>query len=77
MGLKPRCCSTAACASEGIVGILYLKRLPPKKPQSSKTPKRFKRNEAIRRRFAQGETVADLASEYSISVQRVHQILRA
>jgi hypothetical protein len=67
----------AACASEGIVGILYLKRLPPKKPQSNKTPKRFERNDAIRTRFAQGETVADLARDYGISVQRIHQILRA
>jgi Mor family transcriptional regulator len=46
-------------------------------PQNDKPPHRVDRNEAIRRRFSTGEAVADLAHEYGISVQRVHQILRS
>jgi hypothetical protein len=60
-------------------GILYLKSVPPKKPQNDKTPHHLERNDTIRRRVAAGagEAVADLARAYGISVQRIHQILRA
>lgn len=33
------------------------------------------RNEAIRHRYAKGESLSDLASEYGISPQRVYQIV--
>jgi Mor family transcriptional regulator len=43
---------------------------------SGETPKQTERNEEIRARYAAGESAADLAKEYRISVQRIHQILK-
>lgn len=42
---------------------------------NSKTPRKVSRNEIIRQRFAAGEPMSDLSSEYGISRQRISQIV--
>jgi hypothetical protein len=46
-------------------------------PKSRKTPKKTGRNNEIRRRYKNGETMAQLAQHFSLSEQRIHQIIRA
>jgi Mor family transcriptional regulator len=48
----------------------------PTEPQSRKTPKKAERNRQIQAQYAEGIPVPQLAKEYGISEQRVHQILQ-
>jgi len=59
-----------------IVTRLYSKQPLPKHPKSRKTLKQTERNNAIRARYAEGVSVHELAKEFGISQQRIHQILR-
>jgi hypothetical protein len=64
-------------AMHGFVKILTRDQIISDTPKSGKTPRKADRNHSIIVRVQQGETVPDLAREYGISEQRVHQILRA
>jgi Mor family transcriptional regulator len=50
--------------------------LYPTEPQNDLEPAQTERNEEIRARYEAGETGASLARAYSISEQRVNQIIR-
>jgi hypothetical protein len=67
-----RCNTTSAT-------LLVLARLyqgfPQPKIYNYKVRKQIERNEAIRRRFANGEDTITLAHEYRISRKRVYQII--
>lgn len=63
-------------ATARILKLLYGGETPPPTPISNKIPQKAARNETIKRRYAAGESVPDLAREFGISEQRVHQILR-
>jgi hypothetical protein len=63
-------------AAQGILKLLYLDQSPPKSPLNNSTPTKIRRNSEIKRRYANGESVPDLARVFRISEQRVHQILR-
>src|SRR5258708_9002301 len=69
-------CSTPSTASLRIVLQVYLGVRTPKTPVSDKTSRQLTRNETPRQRIACGQIVSDLAREFGISVQRIHQILR-
>jgi Mor family transcriptional regulator len=56
--------------------LLYLGQKMPQFPLTNHTPTKLTRNQEIRERYAQGETIADLAVAYEISEQRVSQVLR-
>ncbi len=75
-GFQPTSCSTPSAASLRIVLRVYLGVRRPETPISDKTPRQLTRNETIRQRIASGQIVSDLAREFGISVQRIHQILR-
>lgn len=47
----------------------------PAKPQNAAAPVQVERNAEIRARYAQGETVGKLATEFGISEQRNSQII--
>jgi Mor family transcriptional regulator len=42
----------------------------------SPTQQKVKRNAEIKRRYTNGVSITTLASQFDISVQRVHQIIR-
>lgn len=48
----------------------------PVEPQTDLVPEKAERNAEIWARYAQGETVGQLAAAYNISEQRVSQIIR-
>jgi hypothetical protein len=64
-------------AMHGFVKILTRGQVISDTPKSGKTPRKTDRNQSILLRVQQGETVPDLAREFGISEQRIHQILRA
>jgi len=63
-------------AMQGFVKILTRHEIISDAPKSGKTPPKTDRNHSILLRVQQGQTIPDLAREYGISEQRVHQILR-
>jgi hypothetical protein len=54
---------------------MYIGHKAPLAPPSSHTPSKPARNQEIRQRYAQGETVVNLAAAFDVSPQRVSQIL--
>jgi Mor family transcriptional regulator len=56
--------------------LMYIGQKTPPFPLTDHTPGKYERNRRIRARYAQGETVVDLAAAFDISQQRVSQILR-
>jgi len=54
---------------------LYKDTPLPQEPISHKTPKKSERNQVIRERYNNGETIADIARDYKLSEQRIHQIV--
>jgi Mor family transcriptional regulator len=56
--------------------LLYLGQKISLVPLTDHTPTKLTRNQEIRKRYAQGETIVDLAEAFAISAQRVSQILR-
>ena len=73
-GFEPTACLTPLQAVRRVLERLYdgiplLSTLQP-----IKTPKQSERNAEIRRRYAAGESLLDLATEYGLSKQRIHQI---
>lgn len=55
---------------------MYYNQSLPQTPLTSATPTKAERNAEIRHRVVKGELIPDLATEYGISEQRVHQIIR-
>jgi len=74
-GFHPISCSTPSRGSRYIIVVLYLGIPRHLLPKNDQTPRRIERNELIRQRYAAGESVAALADEFGISVQRLYQIL--
>ena len=56
--------------------LLYIGQKMPLAPLTDHTPTKLTRNQEIRERYAQGETIVDLAEAFAISEQRVSQVLR-
>jgi Mor family transcriptional regulator len=56
--------------------LMYIGQKAPIEPLSDHTPSKPTRNREIRQRYAQGESVVNLAAAFDISPQRVSQILR-
>lgn len=56
--------------------LLYQGIPTPQEPQNDGTMPKTERNAEIRARYAEGDvSVADLAAEYGLSPQRIHQII--
>lgn len=66
---------TVSQAASRILDWLYDGIPLPEVLQPNQTQPKITRNEAIRKRYAAGETLVSLATEYGISKQRVHQIV--
>jgi Mor family transcriptional regulator len=56
--------------------LMYIGQTAPDFPLRDHTPSKHERNRRIRARYAEGETVVELAEAFDISPQRVSQILR-
>jgi Mor family transcriptional regulator len=56
--------------------LMYIGQKMPMVPLTDHTPGKHERNQEIRERYTQGETIVDLATAYDISQQRISQILR-
>jgi Mor family transcriptional regulator len=56
--------------------LLYIGQKLPHFPLSDHTPRQYERNHEIQSRYANGETIIDLATNFGISQQRVSQIVR-
>ncbi len=56
--------------------LMYIGQKIPLAPLTDHTPSKLTRNQEIRERYAQGETIVDLAEAFEISEQRVSQVLR-
>lgn len=71
---------TALPTLEQAVGLfvsrLYAGLPLPPAPLDRNTPTKYERNAAIRRRYAAGDSLTQLAADYSLTIQRVHQIVR-
>jgi len=48
----------------------------PQSPLTDKHVSRSKRNQCICERYAAGETLTDIAADFDITIQRVHQIIQ-
>jgi hypothetical protein len=55
--------------------LMYLGQKASTVPLTDHTPTKHRRNDHIRRRYQQGETVMRLAAAFGLSQQRVSQIL--
>jgi hypothetical protein len=55
--------------------LLYIGQKMPLAPLTDHTLPKFTRNQEIRERYAQSETIVDLAEAFEISAQRVSQVL--
>ena len=56
--------------------LLYIGQKVPMFPLTDHTPSKPARNQEIRARYGQGETMVDLAATFGVSQQRVSQIIR-
>ncbi len=65
----------AVKAMSAVLYLLYRDVPTPTSPLSLKIQEKKERNAAIRQRFYEGESLTELAHAYSISEQRVHQIV--
>ena len=65
----------SAKCMETTLWLLYRDLPIPASPMSLKIKEKKERNVAIRQRFAEGETLTELAAAFGISQQRVHQII--
>jgi len=64
-----------AYAARRMILEIYAGILLPQKPVSHHTPAKCERNEEIRLRHKQGETMATLAEVFGLTEQRVWQIV--
>ena len=56
--------------------LMYVGQKTPDLPLTDHTPSQHERNRRIRTRYAQGDTVVELAEAFDLSPQRVSQIVR-
>jgi Mor family transcriptional regulator len=56
--------------------LMYIGQKIPLAPLTDHTPTKLTRNQEIRERYAQGETIVNLAEAFEISEQRISQVLR-
>jgi Mor family transcriptional regulator len=56
--------------------LMYIGQKMPLAPLTDHTPSKFTRNQEIRMRYTQGETIVGLAAAFEISEQRILQVLR-
>jgi len=75
-GLEPRGLQHPVAAIQYGMLLMYVGRKMPLAPLTDHTPTKLTRNQEIRERYAQGETIVDLAEAFEISEQRVSQVLR-
>jgi Mor family transcriptional regulator len=68
-------CSTPDQAARYLLCLLYLDSATFSTPRTDKTPPKLSRNAEIRARYEAGETIAELARAFGISIERIHQIL--
>jgi hypothetical protein len=73
-GYDPIACLTPLQAVRRVLYWLYDGIPLPSTLQPNKTQKQSDRNAIIRRRYAAGESLLDLATEFGLSKQRIHQI---
>src|SRR5216684_9081503 len=73
-GYDPIACLTPLQAVRRVLYRLYDGIPLPSTLQPNKTQKQSDRNAEIRRRYAAGDSLLDLANEYGLSKQRIHQI---
>jgi hypothetical protein len=73
-GFQPTVCLTLSQAVQRVLERFYEGFPLPSTLQHNKDPKQSDRNADIRRRYANGESLLDLANEYGLSKQRIHQI---
>src|SRR5258708_5815526 len=59
-----------------LLTLLYRNIPSPLTPKSNKTPPKTERNREIQARYAESVSVPQLAKDFGISEQRIHQILR-
>jgi len=76
-GFQHPACLTLAEAVYRVLDRLYDGIPLPSTLQPNKTPKQSERNAEIRIRYAAGESLLDLANEYGLSKQRIHQVATA
>jgi hypothetical protein len=75
-GLERRAFQHIFSAIQYGMQLAYIGQFSPKKPITSHTPTKQRRNTEIRARYAAGDTVEHLARLFGISPQRVSQIVR-
>ena len=75
-GLEPRGLQHPVAAIQYGMLLMYIGQKMPLAPLTDHTPSKLTRNQEIRERYAQGETIVDLAEAFDISEQRVSQVLR-
>ena len=59
-----------------ILDLLYINSPLPSSPITRRIVAKRYRNQEIRERYALGETLAEIAEDYGISEQRIHEIVR-
>ena len=62
-------------ATQAVLLLLYRDQPVPQFPKSDKWKRKTRRNEQIRARYAEGESIPELAKAFGLSNARVHQIL--
>jgi len=62
-------------ATQAVLLLLYQGQLIPQVPKSDKWKRKTRRNKQIRDRYAEGESIPELAKAFGLSNARVHQIL--
>ena len=79
VGSKPSEATSSATLVQAIRRILHVlySGIPlPAAPLNDFTPTKHNRNQEIYSRYLAGERAIELAAEYGISLQRVHEIIR-
>ena len=75
-GFEPTSSATLAHAVRRILRVLYSGIPHPAAPLNDFTPTKHNRNREIYTRYLAGERAIELAAEYGISLQRLHEIIR-
>jgi DNA-directed RNA polymerase specialized sigma24 family protein len=74
-GYQPTSRDSMGIAVATVIRIMYGNRTRSEKPASSMIPRKTQRNQEIVRRYLAGERVADLATEFGISIRRVNRLI--
>jgi Mor family transcriptional regulator len=74
--LEPRGLQHPVVAIHYGILLMYIGQKIPLAPLTDHTPTKLTRNQEIRERYAQGETIVNPAEAFEISEQRISQVLR-